>query len=80
MKASRQCWTSTSCSSAGPPHLSGGQRQRVALGRALVRDPVAFLLDEPLSNLDAQLRSDMRVELVKLAPQPRPDDDRACDP
>src|SRR6185295_14481437 len=49
-----------------PGQLSGGQRQRVALGRALVRDPVAFLLDEPLSNLDAQLRSDMRVELVKL--------------
>jgi len=49
-----------------PAALSGGQRQRVALGRALVRDPVAFLLDEPLSNLDAQLRADMRVELVKL--------------
>jgi ABC-type sugar transport system ATPase subunit len=49
-----------------PAALSGGQRQRVALGRALVRDPVAFLLDEPLSNLDAQLRNDMRLELVKL--------------
>ncbi|HVO04420.1 MAG TPA: ABC transporter ATP-binding protein [Candidatus Cybelea sp.] len=49
-----------------PAALSGGQRQRVALGRALVRDPVAFLLDEPLSNLDAQLRADMRIELVKL--------------
>ncbi len=49
-----------------PAALSGGQRQRVALGRAIVREPVAFLLDEPLSNLDAQLRSEMRLELVKL--------------
>jgi multiple sugar transport system ATP-binding protein len=49
-----------------PGQLSGGQRQRVALGRAIVRDPAAFLLDEPLSNLDAQLRADMRVGLVRL--------------
>jgi multiple sugar transport system ATP-binding protein len=49
-----------------PAQLSGGQRQRVALGRALLRDPVAFLLDEPLSNLDAKLRANMRTELVKL--------------
>jgi multiple sugar transport system ATP-binding protein len=49
-----------------PGQLSGGQRQRVALGRALLRDPVAFLLDEPLSNLDAKLRAGMRTELIKL--------------
>ncbi|QKJ86045.1 sn-glycerol-3-phosphate ABC transporter ATP-binding protein UgpC [Paramixta manurensis] len=49
-----------------PAMLSGGQRQRVALGRAIVREPQAFLLDEPLSNLDAQLRAEMRRELIKL--------------
>jgi multiple sugar transport system ATP-binding protein len=49
-----------------PRELSGGQRQRVALGRALIRDPTAFLLDEPLSNLDAKLRATMRTELIKL--------------
>ena len=49
-----------------PGALSGGQRQRVAMGRAIVRHPTSFLMDEPLSNLDAKLRVQMRAELVKL--------------
>ena len=49
-----------------PKALSGGQRQRVAVGRAIVRNPKAYLFDEPLSNLDAKLRSEMRVELKKI--------------
>jgi multiple sugar transport system ATP-binding protein len=49
-----------------PRQLSGGQRQRVALGRAIVRDPQVFLLDEPLSNLDAKLRVQTRAEITKL--------------
>jgi multiple sugar transport system ATP-binding protein len=49
-----------------PAQLSGGQRQRVAMGRALVRDPALFLFDEPLSNLDAQLRVEMRAEIKQL--------------
>ncbi len=49
-----------------PKALSGGQRQRVALGRAIVREPKVFLLDEPLSNLDAKLRTQMRTEITKL--------------
>ena len=49
-----------------PGQLSGGQRQRVAMGRALVREPGVFLLDEPLSNLDAKLRAELRGELKRL--------------
>src|ERR671923_2868758 len=49
-----------------PAQLSGGQRQRVAMGRAIVRDPKAFLMDEPLSNLDAKLRVQMRTEVARI--------------
>src|SRR5438046_4869416 len=49
-----------------PRQLSGGQRQRVAIGRAIVRQPKAFLFDEPLSNLDAALRVNMRIEIMQL--------------
>ncbi|MEM6988268.1 MAG: ATP-binding cassette domain-containing protein, partial [Pseudomonadota bacterium] len=52
-----------------PAQLSGGQRQRVAIGRSIVRDPKVFLFDEPLSNLDAELRVDMRLEIAKLHQQ-----------
>src|SRR5207245_566513 len=49
-----------------PAQLSGGQRQRVAMGRAIVREPQAFLMDEPLSNLDAKLRVEMRAEIARI--------------
>ena len=52
-----------------PDQLSGGQRQRVAIGRALVRDVDVFLFDEPLSNLDAKLRTELRVEIKRLHQQ-----------
>jgi multiple sugar transport system ATP-binding protein len=58
-----------------PSQLSGGQRQRVAMGRALVRDPALFLFDEPLSNLDAKLRVEMRTEIKKLYQRLWQDDD-----
>ena len=54
-----------------PRQLSGGQRQRVAMGRAIVRDPAVFLFDEPLSNLDAKLRGQMRVEIKSAAARGR---------
>jgi sn-glycerol 3-phosphate transport system ATP-binding protein len=53
-------------STASPAQLSGGQRQRVAMGRAIVREPAVFLFDEPLSNLDAKLRTQLRAELKDL--------------
>ncbi len=58
-----------------PAQLSGGQRQRVAMGRAIARRPKAFLMDEPLSNLDARLRGHMRSEIAELAGDDRRHDD-----
>ena len=59
-------WASPTGWTASPGQLSGGQRQRVAMGRAIVREPSVFLMDEPLSNLDAKLRVQMRAEVPRI--------------
>ena len=61
-----RCWSSTQHLDRKPSNLSGGQRQRVAMGRAIVRSPKAFLMDEPLSNLDAKLRVQMRTQVARI--------------
>ena len=66
VKAAAAALDLESCLARKPRALSGGQRQRVALGRAIVREPAAFLMDEPLSNLDAALRVQTRAEILKL--------------
>ncbi len=66
VKAAAEILGITNLLSRKPRALSGGQRQRVAIGRAIVREPKVFLMDEPLSNLDAKLRNQMRAEIIKL--------------
>ena len=66
MEAAAEALQLTALLDRKPKALSGGQRQRVAIGRAIVRDPQVFLFDEPLSNLDAALRAQMRIELSDL--------------
>ena len=65
----RRCSASARCSTASPGSLSGGQQQRVALGRAIIAEAPVCLMDEPLSNLDAQLRQEMRREIRTLQRQ-----------
>ena len=69
------CCSSSRYLDRKPRQLSGGQRQRVAIGRAIVREPKVFLFDEPLSNLDAALRVQIRIELARLHERPQRDDD-----
>ncbi len=65
-RGGRDARPARTCSTASRGQLSGGQRQRVALGRAIVREPAVFLMDEPLSNLDAKLRVQTRAEIARL--------------